>query len=289
MMLDMLAALRPLVIGTTSRCRLARDIDQRASSFRRTVTPNETDTLRFCTRVRFVCQETDMSATRNKVLFVLTSHDRKGDKPSGFNLSEVTHPYRVLVDAGYDIDFVSPKGGKAPVDPESLKLDDGTNAEFWNNPALRSTVENTKQPTDVKASDYAGIFFAGGHGAMWDLPDDTALAEITASIYEHRGIVGAICQGSAALVNVKRPDGQYLIKNMHIAASTNEEEREAGLDRVVPFVLADRLVRRGAHHDAGPNWSINVCVSGRLVTGQNPESSTRLGDAMLTMLHNAAH
>jgi putative intracellular protease/amidase len=227
--------------------------------------------------------------TSKKVLFVLTSHDRKGNKPSGFFLSEATHPHRVLVNAGYEVDFVSPKGGKAPLDPDSFDLEDGTNAQFWNDPKLRSAVEHTLKPTDVKADDYAGIFFAGGHGAMWDLPDNADLAAMTASIYEHGGIVGAVCHGPAALVNVKRPDGEYLVKDMFVAAFTDDEEREVGLELEVPFMLADRLVERGAHHDAGPNWQIKVCVSGRLVTGQNPASATRVGDAMLTMLQNSAH
>ena len=230
-----------------------------------------------------------MTATSKKVLFVLTSHDRKGTKPSGFFLSEVSHPYRVLAEAGYQIDFVSPKGGKAPVDPDSLDLSDGANAEFWNAPALRDAVENTKRPTDVRADDYAAIYFAGGHGAMWDLPDDTALAALTADIYERGGVVGAVCHGPAGLVNVKRSNGEYLIKNMWISAFTNDEEREVGLERVVPFLLADKLEERGAHHDPAPNWQTKVCVSGRLVTGQNPSSATRVGDAMRTMLDNMSH
>jgi putative intracellular protease/amidase len=230
-----------------------------------------------------------MTASSNRVLFVLTSHDRKGNKPSGFFLSEVTHPHHVLVGGGYQVDFVSPKGGKAPVDPESLDFDDGVNATFWNDPTLRSAIENTKKPSEVSANDYAGVFFAGGHGAMWDLPDDTELAALTQSVYEHGGIVGAVCHGPAGLVNLKRPDGEYLVKDMYIAAFTNEEEREVGLERVVPFLLADRLSERGAHHDKAPNWQIKVCVSGRLVTGQNPASATRVGDAMLTMLQNHEH
>ena len=131
--------------------------------------------------------------------------------------------------------------------------------------------------------------FAGGHAAMWDLPDDVAIASLTSNIYENGGIVGAVCHGPAALVNVKRKNGEYLVKNMFVAAFTNDEEREVGLERVVPFMLADRLEQRGAHHDDAPNWSIKVCVSGRLVTGQNPASATRVGDAMRTMLDNMTH
>lgn len=68
-------------------------------------------------------------------------------------------------------------------------------------------------------------------------------------------------------MNLKRPNGEYLVKDMYLAAFTNEEEREVGLDRVVPFMLADRIREHGGHHEAAPNWAIKVCVSGRLVTG----------------------
>lgn len=230
-----------------------------------------------------------MSASSNRLLFVVTSHDRKGTKPSGFFLSEVTHPHHVLAGAGYQIDFVSPQGGKAPVDPDSLNMDDEVNAAFWNNPNLRGATEHTKKPSDVRAGDYAGIFFAGGHGAMWDLPDNADIAALTSAIYEHGGIVGAVCHGPAALLNVKRSNGDYLVKDLWVASFTNDEEREVGLDRVVPFLLADKLLERGAHHDEAPNWAIKVCTSGRLVTGQNPASATRVADAMLTLLHNTAH
>jgi len=230
-----------------------------------------------------------MTITSKKVLFVVTSHDRKGTKPSGFFLSEVTHPHQVLRDGGYDIDFVSPKGGKAPLDPDSFDLNDGVNASFWNNPKLRTALENTKQPSEVRAEDYAAIYFAGGHGAMWDLPDDAAIAALTAKIYEQGGVVGAVCHGPAALTNVKLSSGNYLVKDLYVAAFTNEEEREVGLAEVVPFMLADRLVERGAHHEPAPNWQVKVCTSGHLVTGQNPASATRVGDAMLTLLQNRSH
>lgn len=132
-----------------------------------------------------------------RILFVLTSHDRKGPAdatdtaPSGFYLSEVTHPHRVLADAGYAIDFVSPKGGRTHVD--GLDLEDPVNAAFWNDAALRAATENTLAPSQVDPNAYAAIFYAGGHATMWDFPDSTELAAIAASIYERGGVVGAVC------------------------------------------------------------------------------------------------
>lgn len=225
-----------------------------------------------------------MSTAAKKVLFVLTSHDRKGDKPSGFFLSEATHPHKVLRDAGVTVEFVSPRGGKAPLDPDGFDLEDPVNAAFWGDPSLRAAIEQTRTPADVDADEYAAIFFAGGHGAMWDLPGDAGLQALTARIHERGGVVAAVCHGPAGLVDVRLSDGSYLVAGHDVAAFTNEEERAVHLEDTVPFMLADRLVERGARHHPGPNWKPNVVVSGRLVTGQNPASATGVGEAIARLL-----
>ncbi len=164
-----------------------------------------------------------------RILFVLTSHDRKGSAgdpnaaPSGFYLSEVTHPYQVLSDAGYEIDFVSPKGGKTHVD--GLNLDDQRNADFWNNEDLRrQATENTLSPSKINPADYEAIFYAGGHATMWDFPDNTELAAIAAAIYEQGGVVAAVCHGPAGLVNICLSNGDYLVDGKAVSAFTNAEE-----------------------------------------------------------------
>lgn len=220
-----------------------------------------------------------------KILFVLTSHDKKGTEPSGWYLSEVSHPHAVLTKAGWSIDFVSPKGGKAPVDGFDLK--DPVNAAFWNDPALRAAVEQTLKPSEVRVDDYAAIFFAGGHATMWDFPDDVALATLAARIYEKGGVVAAVCHGSAALVNLKLSDGGYLVAGKDVAAFTNDEERAVKLDAIVPFLLADRLVERGARHLPAANWQAQVVVSERLVTGQNPASAPGVGEAIARLLRTS--
>lgn len=217
-----------------------------------------------------------------KILFVLTSHDRKGTLPSGYYLPEVTHPHKVLTEAGFQIDFVSPKGGEAPVD--GLDLKDPVNAAFWNDPALRAAVEHTRTPSEVDAKDYAAIYYAGGHATMWDFPDNVELAALAARIYERGGVVGAVCHGPAGLVNVRLADGHYLVAGKDVAAFTNDEERAADLAEVIPFFLADRLVERGATHHPAANWQPKVVVSERLVTGQNPASAAGVGEAMARLL-----
>jgi len=223
-----------------------------------------------------------------RILFVLTSHDRKGTAdaadaaPSGFYLSEVTHPHAVLTAAGYAVDFVSPKGGRTHVD--GLDLDDPVNAAFWNDAALRRATETTLAPSQVDADAYAAIFYAGGHATMWDFPGNTELAAIAARIYERGGVVAAVCHGPAGLVNVKLPDGRYLVEGKEVSAFTNEEERAVGLADTVPFLLADALQERGARHVPTANFLAQVVVSERLVTGQNPASAKGVAEAMLPLL-----
>ena len=219
-----------------------------------------------------------------KILFVLTSHDQKGStgQPTGFYLSEAAHPWAVLHDAGFAIDFASPKGGKAPMD--GVDDIDAISRRFLDDPEVLQKIGDTLTPAQVRPEDYAAIFFVGGHGTMWDFPDDQGLALLGASIYEAGGVVGAVCHGPAALVNLKLSDGRYLIEGKRIAAFTDDEERAVELQAVVPFMLATTLQQRGAMHVAAPNWQANVVVDGQLVTGQNPASAEAVGQEIARLL-----
>ena len=222
---------------------------------------------------------------KKKILFVVTSHDKVGntENKTGYYLSEVTHPWKVLADAGYEIDFVSPKGGKAPVD--GFDLNDPINRMFWENPAYQKKVNNTLKPSEVQTADYEAIYYAGGHGTMWDFPENTELAEIAREIYEAGGIVSAVCHGPSALVNLKLSDGEYLVKGKKINSFTNEEEKSINLDSVVPFLLESKLIEREAKFEKSGLWLPHVTVDQRVITGQNPQSAEGVGKAVLQELN----
>jgi putative intracellular protease/amidase len=224
------------------------------------------------------------AAEQKPVLMVLTSHARLGDtgKPTGFFLGEVTHPLEVFEKAGLTVELVSIKGGEPPVD--GLDLDDPVNARYWNDPAFRAKLSATKSLADVNPTDYAGVYFSGGHGTMWDFPDDEAVQRAARALYEAGAPVGAVCHGPAALVNVKLSDGSYLVSGKEVSAFTNDEEEKVGLTKVVPFLLATKLVERGAKHRAAPDFEKQVVVSGNLVTGQNPASAAGVAEKMVETL-----
>ncbi len=229
----------------------------------------------------------DSSTMNKKILFVVTSHDKKGStgQPTGYYLSEVSHPWAVLHAAGYVIDFVSPKGGKAPVD--GFNLDDVTNKAFWGNAEYRQKIENTLNPSEVNPADYVAIHYAGGHGTMWDFADNLELAAIAAKIYENGGAVSAVCHGPAGLVNIKLSNGTYLVAGKRVNAFTNEEEIAVKLENVVPFMLETKLIERGAIFEKAGLWQEKVVVDGRLITGQNPASAKKVGAEMLKVLGSA--
>jgi putative intracellular protease/amidase len=219
-----------------------------------------------------------------RVLIATTSHTRQGNtgKPTGAYLSEVAHPYEVFRRAGYQIDFASVKGGQIPLD--GVEDADAVSRAFLSEHSAELFA--SQAAADVDPSRYDAIFFAGGHGTMWDLPDDSAFQRVTAAIYERGGVVAAVCHGPAALVNVKLSTGKYLVDGKQVSAFTNDEERAVKLDSVVPFLLADALTAHGAQHDPAPKWQKKVVVSERLVTGQNPASAAGVADGVVSVLSN---
>ncbi len=219
-----------------------------------------------------------------KILFVVTSHAEKGNtgEKTGYYLGEVSHTWEVLKNAGYEIDFVSPKGGTPPVD--GLNLDDATNKLFWEDAKYRAKIDNSMKPSDVKPSDYVAIYYAGGHGTMWDFPENTEIATIATQIYENNGVVGAVCHGPAGLVNIKLSNGKYLVDGKKVNSFTNEEEIAVKLENVVPFMLEATLISRGAKFEKSGMWQEHVTVDQRLVTGQNPQSAKGVGEAILSEL-----
>jgi len=158
---------------------------------------------------------------------------------------------------------------------------------FRTDKAAQAELANTKKLADVSAGDFDAVFYPGGHGPLWDMPDNaTSIALIEAFVKADKP-VGAVCHAPAAFVNVRRKDGEYLVKSKCVTGFTNTEEEAVGLTAVVPFLLEDRLKERGGIYSKGANWAPYVQVDGKLVTGQNPASSERAAKELLKLLRSA--
>ncbi len=222
-----------------------------------------------------------------KILMVLTSHDQLGDtgRKTGFWLEEFAAPYYVFLDAGVQLTLASPKGGQPPVDPKSDLPENQTPAmaRFKQDPAAQKALSQTVRLADVKAQDYDTVFFPGGHGPMWDLaesPDSIALIE---SFYNSGKPVALVCHSPGVLRHVTYK-GAPIVKGKRVTGFTNDEEEAMHLTKVVPFLVEDELKRLGANFEKVPNWQPFSIVDGRLVTGQNPASSTGAAEALLKVV-----
>jgi putative intracellular protease/amidase len=225
-----------------------------------------------------------------KILIVLTSHDQLGDTgtKTGFWLEEFATPYYVLKDAGVSITLASPKGGQPPLDPKSDLPENQTEStkRFRTDAAAQTELANTKKLADVSADDFDAVFFPGGHGPMWDMPDNaTSIALIEAFVKADKP-VGGVCHAPVAFVNVRGKDGEYLVKGKRVTGFSNAEEEAVGVAAVVPFLLEDRLKERGGIYSKAANWAPYVQADGKLVTGQNPASSGPAAEELLKLLRS---
>ena len=229
-----------------------------------------------------------MARKRMKILMVLTSHDKLGDtgKKTGFWLEEFAAPYYTFLDAGAAVTVASPKGGEPPLDPKSDTPEGQTDAtkRFKKDRAAQSVLANTVKLADVRVDDYDAIFYPGGHGPMWDMPDNPMSIALIEAFVKADKPVGAVCHAPVALVNVRGKDGKYLVEGKRVTGFTNTEEEAVGLTAVVPFLLEDRLKERGGIFSKAANWVPYVQVDGKLVTGQNPASSGPGAKELLKLL-----
>ncbi|KAA2260651.1 type 1 glutamine amidotransferase domain-containing protein [Solihabitans fulvus] len=196
----------------------------------------------------------------------------------GYWLPEAAYPWWALTKAGWQVDFVSTKDGEPPVD--GVDHSDPRQHRFLLDGHARRALAATRRARHYDPGDYRIITFAGGRGAMWDLPHDHELAELTAGIYRAGGVVGAVCHGTAGLLNV-RVDGVALVSGRNVTGFSEEEERTVGLVAEIPFFLGDELAARGAHYLCGPPLREHIVTDERLVTGQNPASAPRAADELL--------
>lgn len=228
-----------------------------------------------------------------KILQVLTSHDQLGNtgRKTGFWLEEFAAPYYVFTDAGVDLTLASPKGGQPPVDPKSDLPENQTPAmaRFKKDEAAQKQLAHTVRLADVNAEDFDTIFYTGGHGPMWDLAESPVSIALLEAFYNSGKPIALVCHSPGVLRHVKY-QGQPLVKGKHVTGFTNGEEEEVQLTKVVPFLVEDELLRLGAIFEKVRNWQPFSIVDGRLITGQNPASSTSAAQNLLKVLgERAAH
>lgn len=226
---------------------------------------------------------------KTRVLFVLTSHDKLGNtgKATGSWIEEFATPYYYFTDRGIEVVIATPNGGQAPIDPKSNDPSFQTAAtkRFYADYNAQKALSSTVKLSTVKHSKFAAVFYPGGHGPMWDLSNDKNSIKIIQDFYNNNKPIAFVCHGSAALVNVKDKNGNYLVNGKKVTSFCNSEESAVQLTEVVPFSLESKLKERGAKYSKGPDWNSYVVEDGLLLSGQNPQSSEEVASKLLKKLN----
>jgi len=221
----------------------------------------------------------------NKVLLVVSSEGRDGGKTRpGFEMGELAQAYSVLRANGLVVDIASPTGGAVVADRFNQQADHIK--PFLADMDAQHLLQNTLRIQDVKAGDHRAIMVIGGKGPMFDLPKDTALQKLLAQHYEGGGVLAAVCHGPAALANVTLADGTALVKGRRMTGFTNEEEASFGekWTKEFPWLLETRMRESGALWEEAALMMPKLVVDGRLITGQNPSSTTQTAEAIVRSL-----
>jgi len=222
---------------------------------------------------------------------VLTSHDRLGNtgRKTGFWLEEFAAPYFVFRDADVELTLASPKGGQPPLDPKSDLKENQTPAmaRFKQDAAAQKALSQTVKLADMRSGEFDTIFYVGGHGPMWDLVDNPDSIALIESFYNSGKPVAAVCHSPAVFHRVMYR-GAPLVKGKRVTGFTNGEEAAVQLTKVVPFLVEEELKRIGGLYEKAADWESFAITDGRLVTGQNPASSTAAAQALLDLVMHSA-
>ncbi|MBN8736760.1 MAG: type 1 glutamine amidotransferase domain-containing protein [Xanthomonadales bacterium] len=227
-----------------------------------------------------------------KILMVLTSHGQLGEtgKATGLWLEELAAPYYVFKDAGADITLASPAGGQPPVDPNSEQSNSQTEAtrRFRADSAAMQALAHTHKLAEIDREAFDAVFYPGGHGPLWDLAGNEDSRLLIDAVYAAGKPVAAVCHGVAALRDALGPFGLPLVRGKAVTGFSDSEEKAAGLADAVPFLVEDMLKENGGEYSRAADWQAHVVVSGNLITGQNPASSTAAAEAVLQQLRGTA-
>ncbi len=217
----------------------------------------------------------------------MTSHDQLGNtgRKTGFWLEEFAAPYFVFKDGEVELTLASPKGGQPPIDPKSDLPENQTSAmqRFKQDEQAKKNLSQTGKLADMKAEDFDAVFYPGGHGPLWDLAENADSIHLLESFYNSEKPIALVCHAPGVLRHVTYK-GAPLVKGKRVTGFTNDEEEEVQLTKVVPFLVEDELKRLGGLFEKSTNWQSFVIVDGRLITGQNPASSTAGAQALLKLL-----
>ncbi len=237
------------------------------------------------------CQD---SLKSKKILIVATNVDLLGKNENGTYLIEIAYPFQYFIDQGYEVDVVTPKGGRAALYPKEYagpRLGKIQRSELF-----VSETNNTLAPTQVNDSSYAAIYFPGGYGQFFDVAKDEEIAKLAVNIYEKGGIIASAGHGTASLTNIKLSNGKYLVEGKTMTCFPHWVELEkmfvSDYGKLLPFDMEKVLAEKGARlitykketKQSGKGISTIVDEKNRIVSGAFADDALWVAEEIVRLI-----
>ncbi|MEM9820231.1 MAG: type 1 glutamine amidotransferase domain-containing protein [Bacteroidota bacterium] len=224
---------------------------------------------------------------KGKILFIVSNAQYYGQSKisTANHFAEIVLPYDVLIQAGYEVDFVSPEGGAIPLG--YLNTSDSIVKQYLYDAAFMDLLEHTKPPSAIKAADYQAVYYGGGGSAMFGVPENESIQKIAMEVYEEQnGIISAVCHGTAGIVHLKTKEGKYLVAGKSVNGFPDLfENKTKAYYREFPFSIEQIIRERGGNFQYSENgWDGFFQVDGHLITGQDPTAAASVAQQMVEVL-----
>lgn len=249
------------------------------------------------------------AAQSANVLVVLSDENRLDLKDgkhysTGFYLNELTQPVKMLLDAGHEITFATPKGKAPTMDQNSndAMYFNGDAAALKENLALLEKLNLTSTKTSAVVSlsrveqigydKFDAVYVPGGHAPMQDLMRSPELGRLLSNFHKNAKTTALVCHGPAALLSTfdaKASAGKpwiYAGYRMTVISNQEEELSKSALKGGVMKVLPQTALERagGRYKSNAAPWQAHMVADRELITGQNPASAVLVGQALLERL-----
>lgn len=233
------------------------------------------------------------SFKNKKALIITTSHGVLGEtgKATGVYPSEMTIPYYEFLDAGLEVDIASIEGGKIPIEPIGLRypMKSHQDKRYMKDEEAKEKTSNSLKMDDINVLDYDIIFMAGGWGASYDLGTSEVLGNKITEAYENDILLGSVCHGVLGFLMAKDTTGRPLVEGKQMTGVTDKQVEELDIS-ITPMHPETELKKHGAIFKRNTGFrdffATLTVVDGKIVTGQNQNSSGKTAQTMLKMLHD---
>lgn len=234
---------------------------------------------------------------RKRVLLVAAnpSVSKQTGWPIGFWAAELTHPYFEFTEKGYEVEIVSPDGGKLELDGFSdPRHESGYSANdliswgFLSSPNHAKLLDNTKIISQVKIEDYDALFLAGGQSPMYTFIDNEKLHKFVADFYDAGKVLAVVCHAACVLLKAKTKYGKLLVDGKTWTGFANSEEQFA--DNFVGMKIQPFWIEDEAKKIPNTNFIVNgmfkpfAVRDGRLITGQQQNSGSAAAKLVIEAL-----